>query len=371
MNLYMALHPLYQVLLSTILSFVIVYVSVPSIVNVAHLKKLYDEPGRRKSHTRSIPNLGGIAIFSGFILGTGLFVDIIQTKEIVYIYVALVVVFFIGIKDDILVIAPFKKLYGEIIATIIIVIIGDFRFTNLHGFFGIYEIGYILSVILTTFVMVVIINAFNLIDGIDGLAAGIGILVTFTFGLWFFLAGQTNYATISAALFGALLSFFWYNVFSKNNKIFMGDTGSLILGLVMSVIVIKFNEVNAVYNGLFKITAAPAVSFGILIIPLFDTLRVFLIRISRFRSPFKPDKNHFHHRLLKLGLSHIGSTLVLLGINILFIILVFTWQKVGLEYLMIINIGIAVLLSVIMELFIKKSRSRMLHQQHNTHHARA
>jgi UDP-N-acetylmuramyl pentapeptide phosphotransferase/UDP-N-acetylglucosamine-1-phosphate transferase len=367
----MAFHPILLVVFSTVLAFVIVFVSVPSIVNVAHIKKLYDEPSRRKSHTQCIPNLGGISIFAGFILGSGLFLDIVEVQEIVYLYVAIVVIFFVGIKDDILVIAPVKKLYGEIIAAIIIVVIGDFRFTNLHGFIGMNEITYIPSILLTIFVMVVIINAFNLIDGIDGLAAGIGVLVSFTFGLWFFLVGQVNYAVISAALFGAFTSFFWYNVFGKNNKIFMGDTGSLILGLVISVIVIKFNEINVGYSGPFKINSAPAVSFGILIVPLFDTLRVFIIRISRMRSPFKPDKNHFHHRLLKLGFSHFSSTLFLILLNLLVIVIAYTCQDVGLEYLMIINISLAMLISFVIELFIKKSKNRQISHQHNHHHARA
>jgi UDP-GlcNAc:undecaprenyl-phosphate/decaprenyl-phosphate GlcNAc-1-phosphate transferase len=359
----MAFHPDFLVIFSLLLAFIIVYVSIPSIVNVANAKQLYDEPGRRKSHQRSIPNLGGIAIFAGIIIATGLFVNIPESRELMQVLVAMVVIFFIGIKDDILIIAPVKKLYGEIIAAIIVVILGDIRFTSLHGFMGIYEIDYVVSVLLTTFVIVVLTNSFNLIDGIDGLASGIGIVVALTFGTWFFLTGHNNYAIMSAALVGSLAAFFGYNVFGKENKVFMGDTGSLILGLFMSVLVIKFNEANIAYNGVYSIRSAPAVSFGILIVPLFDTMRVFTIRLLRGQSPFHPDKNHVHHRMLKLGFSHVRSTMVIALVNIMFIILMLTCQSVGLIFLMIINLSLAFFFSMITEFFIRK------HKQH--HHVRA
>jgi UDP-GlcNAc:undecaprenyl-phosphate/decaprenyl-phosphate GlcNAc-1-phosphate transferase len=346
-------------LLSFLLSFLIVYISVPSIVVVAHMKQLYDAPGRRKSHHQSIPNLGGIAIFAGLVIATGLFVNISESKELMPLLVAMVIIFFIGIKDDILIIAPDKKLYGQIIAAIIIVVIGDLRFTSLHGFLGIYNIDYVSSVLLTLFVIVVLTNAFNLIDGIDGLASGIGMLVSLTFGTWFLLAGFYNYAILSAAMFGALAAFFGFNVFGKTNKIFMGDTGSLILGLIISVLVIKFNEANVVYKGLYSIESAPAVSFGILIIPLFDTLRVFILRILRGQSPFHPDKNHLHHRMLKLGFSHLESTTLLSVVNVFFIIVVLTCQSAGLISLMMLNIGLATIFSFIIEVLIRRHKQRL------------
>ncbi len=351
-------HPNILVTFSLLLSFVIVYVSVPSIVKVAHYKQLFDEPGRRKSHHHSTPNLGGIAIFAGIIIATGLFADLTLSHELMQVLVAMVVVFFIGIKDDILIIAPAKKLYGEILAAIIIVILGDIRFTSLHGFLGVYNINYLSSILLTCFVVIVLINSFNLIDGIDGLASGIGIVVSLTFGAWFYLIGNHNYAILSAALLGALLAFFGFNVFGKENKIFMGDTGSLILGLIMSVLVIKFNEANITYNGPYSISSAPAVSFGILIVPLFDTLRVFILRILRGQSPFNPDKNHLHHRVLKLGFNHVESTVVLSSVNIMFIIMVLTCQSYGVISLMVLNLALASLFSIVNELLIRKQKLR-------------
>lgn len=351
-------HPDILVIFSLLLSFVIVFVSVPSIVKVAQYKQLYDEPGRRKSHHHKTPNLGGIAIFAGLIIATGLFADLTLSRELMQVLVAMVVIFFIGIKDDVLIIAPAKKLYGEILAAIIIVILGDIRFTSLHGFLGIYEINYISSISLTCFVVVVLINSFNLIDGIDGLASGIGIVVSLTFGTWFYLTGNHNYAILSAALLGALLAFFWFNAYGKENKIFMGDTGSLILGLIMSVLVIKFNEANITYNGPYTISSAPAVSFGILIVPLFDTLRVFILRVLRGQSPFNPDKNHLHHRVLKLGFNHVESTAVISSVNVMFIIMVLTCQSAGVISLMVLNLALASLFSIVTELFIWKQKQR-------------
>jgi UDP-GlcNAc:undecaprenyl-phosphate/decaprenyl-phosphate GlcNAc-1-phosphate transferase len=345
-----------RIILGLLVSFFIAFVSVPSIVKVAAYKGLYDEPGRRKSHKNKIPNLGGIAVFAGIVIGTSLFVNIPSTPELLKVFAAMVVIFFIGIKDDILIIAPWKKLGGEVIAMLIIVVLGDIRFTSLHGFFGIYEIDYFSSIALTGFVVVVLINSFNLIDGIDGLASGIGILVSLTFGIWFYLAGHYNYAILSGALLGALLAFFGFNVFGKENKIFMGDTGSLTLGLLISVLVIQFNEANITYQGVYSIHSAPAVSFGILIIPLFDTMRVFLLRIARGQSPFHADKNHIHHRVLKLGFTHVESTLLLTMVNVVFIVIVLSLQSTGVIFLMLLNIFLASFFSWITEILIRKNK---------------
>jgi UDP-N-acetylmuramyl pentapeptide phosphotransferase/UDP-N-acetylglucosamine-1-phosphate transferase len=356
----MWLDPSLSVIFSVFLAFFVVYISIPSIVTVANEKGLFDEPGRRKSHQHKVPILGGIAIFAGLVISSGLFINVTESREFLPVLVAIVVVFFIGIKDDILIIAPDKKLYGELIAAFIVVIVGDVRFTSLHGFMGIYEIDYFPSVLLTGFVIVVLTNAFNLIDGIDGLASGIGMVVSLTFGTWFYLTGFHNYAILSAALFGSLAGFFGFNVFGKKNKVFMGDSGSLILGLIMSVLAIKFNEANIAYKGIYSIESAPAVSFGILIVPLFDTIRVFILRVIRGQSPFHPDKNHLHHRMLQLGFSHFRSTSLISIANILFIVIVLVCQSAGLISLMILNLSLATFLSLITELIIRK-------QKHNSH----
>jgi UDP-N-acetylmuramyl pentapeptide phosphotransferase/UDP-N-acetylglucosamine-1-phosphate transferase len=244
--------------------------------------------------------------------------------------------FFIGLKDDLMDIPAKKKLMFQIITASLLIVIGDFRFTDIQGVFGFHEISYPVSFVITLFFMISLINAFNLIDGIDGLASGVCILISTVLGSWFLLAGHPEYGIMSFSLAGSLIAFFLYNVFGIKNKIFMGDTGSLILGLIMVIMVIKFNEFNINQLAPYAIHNAPAVSIGILIIPVIDTLRVFLIRISESHSPFAPDMNHIHHKFLKLGNSHLKSTIYIVLINIFFIgFTLFFNSLLPINYLMI------------------------------------
>ncbi len=363
-----SLSPEIVLLLTLAVSFLVTYFSIPSIVSVAREKKLFDEPSRRKSHVRQIPTLGGVAIFAGITISAGLFVDY-NLVPAQYILVACIMMFFIGIKDDILVIAPAKKLMGQIAAALVLIIpeLGKPKpvlyFTSIHDFWGIDHISQPAGLFLTLFVIIVIINSFNLIDGIDGLAAAVGMLTTGFFGLWFFISGNVAYSLLSAAVFGTLLAFFRYNVFGKKNKIFMGDTGSLILGLMMSVQVIIFNQKNIGYTSAFRIESAPAVSFAVLIVPLYDTMRVFLIRMSRGRSPFAADKNHIHHCLLKLGFTHRQSTLIIVFANICFIALALLLQDVGIIWLMIIILTIATGLSFYLEFLVRRVNQNTIYEE--------
>ncbi len=297
---------------------IITLVSIPSIIKVAELKNLFDEPNDRTVHSKSIPTLGGMAVFSGFMFSVLFFADFSQAPELKYMLAATIILFFVGIKDDILVIAPLTKLMGQIFAVSIIAFFSDLQFTDLHGFFGIHHISPIFGIPLTIFVYLVIVNGFNLIDGIDGLAASIGVIAAGVTGVWFFLVKEYQYALVSAAVIGSLFGFLRYNVFGEKNKIFMGDTGSLILGLVISVLIVKFNEMNISQNFDYAKYAAPAISIAILTIPLYDTLRVMFIRFFQRKPLFKPDKQHIHHIFIQLGLSHKQAVVILSVINLIF-----------------------------------------------------
>ena len=357
-NLYNSL----GVLLSLAFSFIVVFTSIPTIVEVARAKKLFDEPGKRKLHILNTPTLGGVAIFSAILLSLALFTSFSKHHEFQYVAAASVLLFFVGIKDDILIIAPLKKLGGQILAILIVIFLGDIRFSSLHGFLGINNIPYVASVLLTLFVFIVIINGFNLIDGIDGLAAGCGILSSLVLCLYFSFIGEFGYAILAASLVGSLISFFFFNVFGKSNKIFMGDTGSLIIGFFTAVMAVKFNEINTIMDGnpLF-IHAAPAVSFGILIVPLFDTMRVFILRMIKGISPFRADKNHVHHKLLAMGYSHLKATLIILAANLIVIIGVFLLNYWGIIDLMLLLLSTAIFLSILPEIvfFIKQKRHQI------------
>ncbi len=316
-----------NILLSAALAFLITFFAIPVIIQVAKDKKLFDEPDERKVHKTVIPTLGGLGIFAGFIIATLMGVPSAITSELQYFAAAATVIFFLGIKDDILVLSASKKFIGQLIAAGIIIKFGGVQITNMHGFLGIYEIPHVASIVLSIFTIIVITNSFNLIDGVDGLAGSLGLLTTLVFGAYFFYAGQLTYAVMAFALAGSTIGFLIYN-FSPA-KIFMGDTGSLLLGLVNSILVIKFINVagNPVSN--LPIAAAPAIGFSILMIPLFDTLRVFGLRILDRRSPFSPDRIHVHHFLLDLGLSHRMVTFTCVTVNIAFITMAILLRQLG------------------------------------------
>ena len=314
-------------------SFAITWYSIPVIVGISRKKHLFDEPNRRTSHNRATPTLGGIALFASVIISSMLFVNMSIIPNFQYAIAGCVVMFFIGLKDDLVDISWRKKIAGEILAALFLIVLGDYRFTNLHGFFGMYEINYISSLLITLFVMVGIVNAMNLIDGIDGLASGLAVMAASCFGFWFYLDGQFEMLIVCAALIGSLLAFIGFNVFGRINKIFMGDTGSLLLGYLMTLFVIVFNEKNIMNTSPWHVNNAPIVSFAILFIPLYDTLRVMGNRILKGKSPFEADRTHIHHRLLDMGFTHLQTTMILLSLNAVFIVFIFLLQNVDIHLL--------------------------------------
>lgn len=329
-----------HILLSAALAFLITFFAIPIIIQVARDKKLFDEPDERKVHKVVIPTLGGLGIFAGFILSTLIGAPSAGGRELQFFAAAAIVIFFLGIKDDILVLSAAKKFLGQLIAAGIIIWFGKIQITDMHGLFGIHEIPQTASLALTFFTALVITNSFNLIDGVDGLAGSLGLLTTLVFGTYFFYVGQGMYAVMAFALSGSLIAFLIYN-FSPA-KIFMGDTGSLLIGLVNSVLVIKFINVAGNPGTSYPLEAAPAIGFAILIVPLFDTLRVFGLRILDRRSPFSPDRTHIHHFLLDLGLNHKKITFVCLGVNIGFIALAFLLRGLGTTIVLSIVLGSAI-----------------------------
>lgn len=335
--------------------------SIPIIVRIAKAKSLTSSPNHRTSHINATPTLGGLALFATILVvslstvnisGFSFLNENTVMPALPSIIAGITILFFIGMKDDLLGLHWDKKLVAEIVAMLILCIIGDQRITNLQGILGINEISYLTSVLITVFVGIALINAFNLIDGIDGLAAAIAIIASFTFGLNFFLFGEKEYAILCAIIIGTLLPYFYYNVWGTKNKLFMGDTGSLILGFLMTALVIRFNKVFFIPEIVFQRSVA-AISIGIMIIPIFDTLRVFTLRIMDGHSPFKADKRHIHHLLLNLGYSHLKSTIIISAVNVLFIAIAFTFSALGKTKLLIIFLITALLLVSIPKAILK------------------
>lgn len=340
-----------EILSAVLTSFVFTYVVIPSIINIARIKQLYDEPGERKSHVDVIPNLGGIAIFGGFVISFCLFGNFTNAKEVQYILGALCLTFMLGAKDDIIELTHYKKFLGQIMSAFIIVYFGDIRLTSLYGVFGISDIPYWVSFLFSMTTIVFIINAFNLIDGVNWLAGSVALVIAVSFGSWFFYHNLYEYAILAASMAGAIIAFLRYNYTPA--KIFMGDSGSLSVGLLSSVLAIVFIEKNEFFisQGLdykFTISASPAFAIAVLIIPVFDTLRVFTLRILSGKSPFLADRNHIHHKLLDLGLSHIQTSMVLISTNIAFIVLAFYLQEFKNLWLIVFLFGLAYVLTFIL-----------------------
>lgn len=349
--------PIIQIIIAFLIGLILVFYSVPVIVQVSKEKKLFDVPNERKVNKTVIPNLGGIALFFGITIATILAMHNIVFPSLRYILAGMIVLFFIGIKDDILIIPAHKKLYAQIISALILIIPGDIRFTHLHGIFGINEINYVFSFIISLLVIVALINALNLMDGIDGLAASIGILSTALFGAIFYNTEHFNYAILCYAIAGSLSSFFFYNVFGKKNKIFMGDTGSLLLGFLIAVFTIKYNEFSISPNKEI-LNFSPVLSYAIISIPIFDMVWLFIGRILQKKSPFAPDMNHIHHKLLKLGFSHLVSTLILVALNLIFILSAYALYSVNNNAVLAILIIMAIFFAFLPKIFYEYIKSK-------------
>ena len=356
---------IYEVLLSFITAFIPSYFIIPSVIHVAKEKHLCDVPGERRSHTEVTPSLGGVAIFAGVMFSMIFWTPFGTFKELQYTLCAFIIIFLIGVKDDIMAITPYKKLLGELMAAGIVVLKSGVKITSLHGFAGIYAIPNWFSIVLTIFTIIVIINSFNLIDGINGLSGSICTLVALTLGTWFYLVDKTGYAIMAFSLAGAVVAFLKYNFTPA--RIFMGDTGALLLGLILSILIINFIEINQkiinspdpLLSRAYTIAAGPAVAIGCLILPLFDTLRVFLIRMSKGRSPFSPDRLHIHHLLIDFGFSHMQATGILVAVSSLFIVLSLFLQDLGTFTLIFLIIFLATGMSVFLQKMVEKRRLKL------------
>ena len=318
---------LFQIILSSFIAFATSITAIPVIIKISRLKNLMADPGERSSHVTKTPTLGGVAIFASTLISYFLWENPDEGQIIHLSISAIVILFFLGVKDDILVLSPKKKMFVQVAVSGIVVILADLRIENLFGIFGVNEIPYILSLPLTVFIFIALINAINLIDGIDGLAGGIGMIAGGMFGLWFYLNGHFALACLASSMAGSLAGFLRFN-YSKTSKIFMGDTGSLIVGFLLTMFALKFIQLNIEYrfnpNASFS---APILAIVVLIVPIFDTLRVFIVRLKDKKSPFIGDRNHLHHLLIDSGLSHFQTSVILWTFTLISTILFLSISK--------------------------------------------
>lgn len=323
-----------QVTAGIIIAYLITYFLLPLIIRIAHDNKLYDIPDERKIHNHEVSSLGGIAIFSGLILSLLLVSDGDYNSEMQYFIAAFFIIFLLGVIDDIFCLQAWKKILGQLLVTTMLTLKGGLLITNLHGFLGIYELTHIESIYISFFTILLLINSFNLIDGVDGLAGSLGFIACLFFGTFFFINNNFSYAVLSFSMCGALLGFLMYNF--PPAKIFMGDSGSTLIGLMCAILSIKFIE-NTVIQSDLGSNAVPAIAFGFLLIPLMDVLRVFALRIAKKQSPLAPDRNHLHHLLQNKGFSHTEVTITLVSAQFLFAGFTFLIQKLDLHLIIAIQ----------------------------------
>lgn len=328
-----------DVLLTASVSFIISFLAIPVVLQIAEQKKLYDVPDERKVHTHAVASLGGVGIFGGFLLASLLSIKGQLNPEFQYFFAAALVIFFLGLKDDLVVLSASKKFIGQMVAASILIHLGDIKLDSMYGLFGFDQLTDGFKYALSYLTIIVVINSFNLIDGIDGLAASLGVLTMLIFGTYFFINDYQAYALLAYAMAGSLVAFLIFN--HHPAKIFMGDSGSLMVGLINAILVIKFINVAHTADVKVPIESSVAIGFSILIIPLLDTLRVFAIRIFNGRSPFTPDKNHIHHLLLSWGLGHSAVTLVCVLLNIGFVVFAYMGRSIGSTYLLMAMLAMA------------------------------
>ena len=339
----------YHLFLSFLTAFSVVLLATPSLIKVAKLKHLVDEPSEaRKKHTTSIPTIGGVIIFSAFIFSSFLWLPVRDPSvieglsQLMFLMASLILLFFVGVKDDIIGMSPMKKLIAHVMVGFILVVMGGIKITSFHGLLGLeVNLPDYASILLSIFIYIVIVNSINLIDGVDGLAAGVGLIATIAFGLWFSHLGDKHWALISFSLSGALLGFLVFNF--NPARIFMGDSGSLIIGAVISVLAIQLIESSTLQlpSG-FQDVSTPVLAMSILAYPLVDTLRVFIIRTAKGKSPLSADRSHIHHRLQDIGLGHKKTVLVIYAFSTVMILQAYFIQFKDPTYSLALSLGVAI-----------------------------
>ena len=293
----------------------------PRLVKIALLKNIVDNPDARKLQRTPVPVLGGVAVFFGVVIAIGCMSSVVDCSGLPVVIMAMMAMLYTGTMDDILSLSPGLRFVIEIVVVLLLIFVGGYCIDDFHGLWNIGRFSYWCAVPLTVVAAVGIINAINLVDGVNGLSSGYCIMACLIFGTLVFLAGEAPMTILAAVSVGALIPFFLHNVFGKTSKMFIGDGGTLVMGVVMSVFVIAIlqngSRVAAYVNpnvGLVPFTLA------VLSVPVFDTLRVMSTRILKGTSPFRPDKTHLHHMFIDLGCSHVATTLAILGVN-MFVVL--------------------------------------------------
>jgi UDP-N-acetylmuramyl pentapeptide phosphotransferase/UDP-N-acetylglucosamine-1-phosphate transferase len=341
----MNLYDLMLIAPAVLTAYVISYISMPAIIRIAELKEFIDSPdGKRKLHKRFVPTMGGIGIFAAFMISYSVWGQVVSLGTFPFFIAALLILFLMGVRDDIVELTPFKKFLIQLVASVILVLGGGISLGSFIGLFGIGDLGFAGGSVASVVILISIINAYNLIDGIDGLAGGVGVIASSILGIWFWGAGFLSLTILSFSLSGALIGFLAFNMYPA--RIFMGDTGAMSIGFILGYLSLEFLILN---HGLtaqpWHVLNGEVLAVSILIIPIIDTLRVIVIRLKNGKSPFEGDRNHIHHEILDLGISHLHSAFILWLVNIFMIGAAYLTMplNINIQLLVIIAIGLSFL----------------------------
>lgn len=316
-----------------LLSLILGSVSIPIILDFCKRKRLYDIPNERKVHKNAIPRLGGVVFFPNMLIALAmvmLMMNPLLGNHTHYLnlwtfnfLISLIIIYLTGLADDLIGLNAKIKFCAQIIAATFMPLSG-LCINNLYGLFGIHELSFLPSALLTVFTMVFIMNAINMIDGIDGLAASLSFVALCGFLFCFYKEGMDIYCTLIAGVMGGLLAFLYFNMFGehdKNRKIFMGDSGSLTLGFILSFLSVKFSSLTL--HGLPFYLNGLIVPVTLLLVPIFDTIRVIIVRTRHRLHLFKADKNHIHHKLMRAGLTQHQTLCVIISVSIAYVVINF------------------------------------------------
>lgn len=332
-------------LLCFVTAFVVTLLAIPPIIGFIRRYKLYDMPNERKEHNSPVPTMGGIAIVGGMMLSLVLWFPFSTEPGQICFFFSIAVLFGLGIMDDLKDLSAKYKFMIQVGLAVLIALSG-IRIQSFDGLFGIHELPLASQYTFTILAIVGITNAFNLVDGIDGLAGGIAFMSLVTIGMFLTFNGDTNTALVAFALAGGILAFLYFNF--NPARIFMGDTGSLVLGFVIAVLCIRLMQVN-VFNASPVLQHAPIFVLGTVMIPVFDTIRVFAMRIWRGKSPFEADRTHIHHLLTNAGFSHAFAVRVICFIHALILIDVYLLRYYRQELVLVSLVAFMILVSMLLK----------------------
>ena len=341
----MSISGLISIIPAILTAFFICFIMMPMIIRVAEIKHLIDQPDqKRKFHGSLIPTFGGIGIFAAFIISFSIWGGGNELSTYPYFVASLFLLFLVGIRDDLIVLEPMQKLIVQFLAAIVLVTGGGLVLTDFGGILGFHEVPWIAGVIFSVIVLVAIINAFNLIDGIDGLAGGIGVIISSIFGIWFWGVGFISLAVLAFSLAGALIGFLIFNM--NPAKIFMGDTGAMAVGFILGYLALEYIILNSAIAGQpWHMANGQIFALALFVIPVTDTLRVMVIRLVNKKSILVADRNHIHHKLSETGMSDqfVSFSLWLANILIVGVMYSISYLHANIQLILLIIAGFFIL----------------------------